>query len=148
MNADRIDFMTVDPSYKHSELSEAVIGVFYEVYNELGYGFLESVYRNSLRLALLAKGLRVEAEVAVPVFFRGKNVGDFRADMVINSCLLLELKTADAIVIAHEAQLLNYLRATNLEVGLILNFGPKAQVRRLAYDNARKQFKSQRAGVS
>jgi GxxExxY protein len=140
--------MTVDLSYKHSELSEAIIGVFYEVYNELGYGFLESVYRNSLQLALLAKGVRVEAEVAVPVFFRGKNVGDFRADMVINRCLLLELKTAEAIIIAHEAQLLNYLRATNLEVGLILNFGPKAQVRRLAYDNTRKQYKSQRAGVS
>jgi PD-(D/E)XK nuclease superfamily len=82
------------------------------------------------------------------VFFRGKNVGDFRADMVVNTCLLLELKTAEAIIIAHEAQLLNYLRATNLEVGLILNFGPKAQVRRLAYDNTRKQYKSQRAGVS
>lgn len=148
MNADRIDLMTVDRSYKHSELSEVIIGVFYEVYNELGYGFLESVYRNSLQLALLAKGLRVETEVAVPVFFRGKNVGDFRADMVINGCLLLELKTAEAISIAHEAQLLNYLRATNLEVGLILNFGPKAQVRRLAYDNTRKQLKSQRVGAS
>jgi GxxExxY protein len=140
--------MTVDPSYKHSELSEVIIGVFYEVYNELGFGFLESVYRNSLQIALLAKGLQVETEVPVPVFFRGKNVGDFRADMVISGCLLLELKTAEAIIIAHEAQLLNYLRATNLEVGLILNFGPKAQVRRLAYDNTRKQFKSQRAGVS
>ena len=140
--------MTVDLSYKHSELSETIIGVFYEVYNELGYGFLESVYRNSLQLALLAKRLRVEAEVGTPVFFRGKNVGDFRADMVINGCVLLELKTAETIIIAHEAQLLNYLRATNLEVGLILNFGPKAQVRRLAYDNTRKQYKSQRAGVS
>ena len=140
--------MTVYPGYKHSELSEVIIGVFYEVYNEPGYGFLESVYRNSLQLALLAKGLGVETEVAVPVFFRGKNVGDFRADVVMNGCLLLELKTAEAIVIAHEAQLFHYLRATNLEVGLILNFGPKAQVRRLAYDNTRKQFKSQRAGVS
>jgi GxxExxY protein len=140
--------MTVDLSYKHSEPSEAIIGVFYEVYNELGYGFLESVYRNSMQFALLAKGLRVETEVAVPVFFGGKNVGDFRADLVINGCLLLELKTAEAIIIAYEAQLLNYLRATNLEVGLVLNFGPKAQVRRLAYDNTRKKFKSQRAGVS
>ena len=140
--------MTVNFSYKHSELSEAIIGVFYEVYNELGYGFLESVYRNSLQLALLAKGLRVETEVAVPVFFRGRNVGDFRADVVVNGCVLLELKTAEAISIAHEAQLLNYLSATKLEVGLILNFGPKAQVRRLAYDNTRKQFKSQRAGGS
>jgi len=75
-------------------------------------------------------------------------LGIFRADMVVSGCLLLELKTAEAIIIAHEAQLLNYLRATNLEVGLILNFGPKAQVHRLAYDNTRKQFKSQRAGVS
>jgi GxxExxY protein len=148
MNADFPDSMSVNFSYKHSELSETIIGVFYEVYNELGYGFLESVYRNSLQLALLAKDLRVEAEVAVPVFFRGRNVGDFRADLVVNGCVLLELKTAEAISIAHEAQLLNYLRATKLEVGLILNFGPKAQVRRLAYDNTRKQFKSQRAGAS
>jgi len=140
--------MTVNLSYEHSELSETIIGVFYDVYNELGYGFLESVYRNSLQLALIAKSLQVQTEVGVPVFFRGKNVGDFRADIVVHGCVLLELKTAEAISIAHEAQLLNYLRATNLEVGLILNFGPKAQVRRLAYDNARKQFKSQRAGAS
>jgi GxxExxY protein len=140
--------MTVNFSYKHSDLSEAIIGVFYAVYNELEYGFLESVYRNSLQLALLAKGMRVETEIPVPVFFRGRNVGDFRADAVVNSCVLLELKTAEAISIAHEAQLLNYLRATKLEVGLILNFGPKAQVRRLAYDNTRKQFKYHRAGAS
>ena len=140
--------MGVNLSYKHSELTETIIGVFYDVYNELGYGFLESVYRNSLQLALLARGLRVEIEVPVPVFFRGKIVGDFRADMVVNGCILLELKTAEAISIAHEAQLLNYLRATKLEVGLILNFGPKADVRRLAYDNSRKRFKAQRAGRS
>ena len=79
----------------------------------------------SLHLALREKSLKFEAEVAVPVFFRGINVGHFRADLVVNDCILLELKTAEAIVIAHEAQLLNYLRATSLEVGLILNFGPK-----------------------
>jgi GxxExxY protein len=139
--------MTVNLSYKHSELSETIIGVFYEVYNEPGYGFLESVYRKSLQMALLEKSLLVQAEVAVPVFFRGKDVGDFRADMIVNSCVLLELKAAEAIAIAHEAQLLNYLRATNLEVGLILNFGPKARVRRLVYDNSRKQFKAQGAGA-
>jgi GxxExxY protein len=140
--------VTFNFSYKHSELSEMIIGVFYDVYNELGYGFLESVYRKSLQLALIAKSLDVQTEIGIPVFFRGKNVGDFRADIVINRCVLLELKTADVISIAHEAQLLNYLRATNLEVGLILNFGPKAQVRRLAYDNSRKRFKSQAAGAS
>jgi GxxExxY protein len=131
---------------KHSDLTELIIGVFYDVYNELGFGFLESVYRKSLQLALREKNLKVEAEVAVPVFFRGSNVGDFRADLVINHCILLELKTAETIVIAHEAQLLNYLRATSREVGLILNFGPKAQVRRLLFDNDRKQVRINRAG--
>jgi len=131
---------------KHSDLTELIIGVFYDVYNELGFGFLESVYRKSLHLALRGKGLEVQAEVAVPVFFRGMNVGDFRADLVVNDCILLELKTAETIVIAHEAQVLNYLRATALEIGLILNFGPKAQVRRLLFDNDRKQAKVHRVG--
>jgi GxxExxY protein len=131
---------------KHSELTETIIGVFFDVYNELGFGFLESVYRKSLLPARREKSLKVDAEVAVPVFFRGINVGDFRADLVVNDCVLLELKTAETIIIAHEAQLLNYLRATALEVGLILNFGPKAQVRRLLFDNERKQAKVHRVG--
>ena len=82
----------------------------------------------------------------MPVFFRGVSVGDFRADLVVNDSVLLELKTAESIIIAYEAQVLNYLRATALEIGLILNFGPKAQVRRLLFDNNRKQAKIQRAG--
>ena len=131
---------------KHAALTEQIIGVFYEVYNELGFGFLESVYRRSLQLALSSKNLKVSAEVGVPVYFRGMNVGDFRADLVVNDCILLELKTAEAIILAHEAQVLNYLRATALEVGLILNFGPKAQVRRLLFDNDRKQIKSHQVG--
>ena len=131
---------------KHAQLTETIIGVFYDVYNELGFGILESVYRKSLQLALREKELKVEAEVAVPVFFRGINVGDFRADLVVDDCLLLELKTAESIIIAHEAQAFNYLRATALEIGLILNFGPEAQVRRLLFDNNRKQIKVHRAG--
>jgi len=127
-----------DSSYKHSELTETIIGVFYDVYNELGYGFLESVYRNSLRLALIEKGVIVEQEVPVSVLFRGKNVGDFRADLVVNGVILLELKTAEKIVAAHESQVINYLRSTALELGRILNFGPKPQVRRLLLDNIRK----------
>lgn len=122
--------MAGNSQLKHAELTETIIGVFYDVNNELGFGFLESVYRKSLHLALCDKKLSVEAEVPVPVFFRGISVGDFRADLLVNNCILLELKTAEAISIAHEAQLLNYLRATSLEVGLILNFGPRAQVRR------------------
>jgi GxxExxY protein len=130
---------------KHVELTETIIGVFFDVYNELGFGFLKSVYRKSLQFALREKNLKVDAEVAVPVFFRGINVGDFRADLVVNDCVLLELKTAETIIIAHEAQVLTYLRATSLEIGLILNFGPKAQVRRLLFDNDRKQSKVHRA---
>ena len=140
--------MAIDSNYKHSELTEMIIGVFYYVYNELGFGFLESVYRNSLRLALLEKGLSVEQEVAVSVFFRGHNVGDFRADLVVNGTILLELKTAEQIVAAHESQVLNYLRSTALELGIILNFGPKPQVRRLLLDNSRKHTRTHRAGGS
>ncbi|HXB22873.1 MAG TPA: GxxExxY protein, partial [Candidatus Solibacter sp.] len=134
--------MPIRPTYKHSEVTDQIIGVFYDVYNEMGFGFLESVYRNSLQFALLDKGLAVEAEVSVSVFFRGRNVGDFQADLVVNKCILLELKTANAIVAAHEAQVLNYLRATSLELGLILNFGPKPQVRRLLLDNPRKHLRA------
>src|SRR6185437_1377697 len=100
----------VDNNFKYSELTDMVIGVFYEVYNELGFGFLETVYRNALRLALFEKGLTSEEEVTVSVFFRGQSVGDFRADLVVSGVLRLELKTAERIVPAHEAQLLNYLR--------------------------------------
>ena len=125
--------------YKHSDLTDIIIGVFYDVYNELGFGFLESVYRNALKLALIEKGLSVEAEKAIWVYFRGTRVGDFRADLIVNGVVLLELKTAEAIAMAHEAQVLNYLRSTDLELGLILNFGPKPQVRRLFFDNERKQ---------
>ena len=140
--------MGVNENYKHSELTDIIIGVFYEVYNELGFGFLESVYRNSLRIALIAKGLKVEEEVRTPVFFRGNNVGDFKADLIVNGIILIELKTAETLVRAHEAQVLNYLRATSLEIGLLFNFGPKPQVRRLAYDNERKRFRTHQAGGS
>ncbi|HEY2393703.1 MAG TPA: GxxExxY protein [Candidatus Angelobacter sp.] len=138
--------MAINSNYKHSELTDSIIGVFYEVYNELGFGFLESVYRNSLRVALLEKGFTVEQEAPIAVFFRSKNVGDFRADLIVNGIVLLELKTADSIAAAHESQVLNYLRSTSIELGIILNFGPKPQVRRLLLDNSRKHVKAQHAG--
>jgi len=137
--------MTINSTYKHSELTDLVIKTFYEVYNELGYGFAEVVYRNSLQIALIEKGLEAKAEVHIPVLFHGANVGDFKPDLIVNNCLILELKAADTIVRAHEAQLLNYLRASSIEVGLILNFGPKPELRRLVYENSRKQVKVFRA---
>jgi len=140
--------MEDDSSYKHSALTELIIWTFYDVYNELGFGFLQSVYRNSLRLDLVEKGVEVAQEVPVAVLFRGQNVGDFRADLVVNGVILLELKTAEAVIAAHESQVINYLRATSLELGLILNFGPKPQVRRLLLDNIRKHKFSRSVGGS
>lgn len=124
---------------KHRVLTEQIIGVFYEVYNELGHGFIESVYEKALEFALSSKGLSVRRQIEIPVWFRGKKVGDFDADMLVEQCVILELKACRALDSAHEAQLLNYLRATEIEVGLLFNFGLKPQFKRLAFDNRRKQ---------
>ncbi len=126
---------------KHSGLTEKIIGVFFDVYNELGPGFLESVYEASVEIALDDAGLRVERQVPIPVWFRGRNVGDFRADLLIDGSVILELKAARTLESAHEAQLLNYLRATSIEVGLLLNFGPKPEFKRFVFDNARKHIR-------
>jgi len=127
------------PEYKHADLTKKIIGVFYDVYNELGFGFLESVYQRAMAMALRQAGLGVECEKSIPVWFRGELVGDFFADLLVEAAVILELKAASDIALAHEAQLLNYLRGTAIEVGLLLNFGPKAQVKRLAFDNQRKR---------
>jgi len=126
---------------KHKELTETIIGVFFEVYNELGHGFLESVYERAFEIALTVKGLEVRRQIQVPVWFRGQKVGDFVADVMVNGVVLLELKAARALDSSHEAQLLNYLRATKIEVGLLFNFGVKPEFRRLAFDNSRKQVR-------
>ena len=125
----------------HEELTEKIIGVFYDVYNELGYGFLESVYEESLAIALSEAGLDVERQLPVPVWFRGQNVGQFRADIVVSASVLVELKSARTLEAVHEAQLLHYLRSTEIEVGLLLNFGPRPQFRRLLFDNERKKIR-------
>lgn len=123
----------------HSEITEKVLGIFFEVYNELGGGFLECVYQQALRIALVQAGLKVAIEVPVPVYFRAEVVGNFRADLVVNDCVLLELKAVSAFDRAHEGQLLHYLRATKLEVGLLLNFGPRAQFKRFILENDKKK---------
>jgi len=124
---------------KHRELTEKIIGVFYEVYNELGHGFLESVYEEAMAVALPQAELKLERQVPLRVTFRGAVVGDFRADLLVDNAVLLELKAAREIEPVHEAQLLNYLRATQIEVGLVLNFGPKPQFKRLVFENSRKE---------
>ena len=125
--------------FKHGELTEKIIGVFYDVYNELGGGFLESVYHGAMTIALEQAGLKVEREVAVPVLFRGRSVGDYRADLLVEKKVIVELKAVRILEPSHEAQLHHYLRATNVEVGLLFNFGVKPQMRRLAFDNSGKR---------
>jgi GxxExxY protein len=126
---------------KHSDLTESIIGVFYDVYNELGHGFLESTYAEAMVVALAQAGLAASREIPVPVWFRGQKVGQYFADMIVEDVVLLELKAARSLESAHEAQLLHYLRATQIEVGLLLNFGLRPQFRRLLFDNERKKIR-------
>jgi len=126
---------------KHDDLTQKIIGVFYDVYNELGCGFLESVYREAMRLALGQAGLKVQTEMPIPVWFRGELVGVFRADLVVNNVVLVELKACEALVREHESQTLHYLRATEIEVALLMNFGPMPRFKRLVMDNELKKPK-------
>ena len=116
------------------KLTEKIIGVCFEVINELGSGFLESVYQKALVLALLQAGLTVQAQVPLKVAFRGQVVGEFVADIIVEGRIVLELKSGKALNAEHEAQLLNYLKATGMKVGLLLNFGrPKLEWKRLVW---------------
>lgn len=127
------------PVLHHAELTEKIIGAFYGVYNELGPGFLESVYKRSMAIALSEIGLEIEVECPVPVSFRGQIVGDFRADITVENRVLLELKALKHIDTSNEGQILHYLRATQFEVGLLMNFGPKAEFRRFILENRNKK---------
>lgn len=129
-----------DPvAFPHRDVTERVIGVFYDVYNELGFGFLESVYHRAMLLALRAAGMSAVGKVKLPVFFRGQAVGDFEADILVERAVILELKAAEALAPEHESQLLNYLKASAVEVGLLLNFGPRPRLKRMAFSNDRKR---------
>lgn len=131
--------MNTDHGLKHRDVTERVIKVFYEVYNELGTGFLESVYQNAMLIALTEAGLDVYPRRPIPVYFRGHVVGHFECDLIVAGRVLLELKAVRDIAPEHVAQTLNYLRATEIEVALLLNFGEKPAFKRLLYDNERKK---------
>lgn len=122
----------------HEELTDAIIKTFYEVYNELGYGFLEKVYQNSLYLELKNKGYKVEAQKKISVYYKETEVGEYYADLLVEDLIILELKAADSIVKDFENQILNYLRGTECEVGLLLNFGKKPEFKRKIFENHRK----------
>jgi GxxExxY protein len=141
MNADERRFDSDIECYLHEELTEKIIGVFYSVYNELGFGFLESVNQRAMYIGLEDAGFAVQEKMPVPVWFRGHEIGEFEADLLVDGKVFLELKAGRALDASHEAQLLNYLRATSIEVGLLLNFGPKPQIKRRAFANERKRVR-------
>ena len=120
----------------HEELTRTIIGCAFEVINELGSGFLESVYENAMVLALSEAGLNVNSQVPVPVTFRGKRVGDSYADLLVDGKVIVELKALKALAPEHQAQIINYLNATGIEVGLLINFGnPKLELKRFTRSN-------------
>jgi GxxExxY protein len=124
---------------KHSEITEQVIGAYYDVYNDLGYGFLERVYQNALYFELLERGLKVEAQKSIKVYRNGRLIGNYYADLLINGAVIVELKAVATLTEAHEKQLVNYLKATNMEVGLLINFGLEPKFERKTWSNERKK---------
>jgi GxxExxY protein len=128
----------------HQDLTGQILGAFYRVYNELGKGFMEGVYEHALAKELRTTGLEVSRQIPVTVNFRGRPAGLFRADIVVEGKVVLELKARSQIYPIHEVQLLNFLRASPFEVGLLLNFGPEPSFKRLVCSNTRKAPMSNR----
>jgi GxxExxY protein len=124
--------------FKHTDTTELIIQAFYAVYNALGYGFLEKLYQNALAIELRKLGLDVIQEARIAVYYDGEVIGEYFADLLVAGTVIVELKAVKRLMEEHEAQLLNYLKATPYEVGLLLNFGPKPEIKRKAFDNSRK----------
>lgn len=120
---------------KHEELTEQIIKAFYKVYNTLGYGFLEKVYENALLIELKKLGFKVENQKGICVYYDDVEVGIYYADIVVEDVVIVELKASEALAEEYTIQLINYLKATNIEVGLLLNFGKKPEVKRKVFDN-------------
>lgn len=127
---------------KHSDITGQVIKSFYKVYNALGYGFSEKVYENSMLIELKTCGLEVIQQKSINVFYQGVLVGEYFADLLVENSVIVELKAAESLSAAHEAQLLNYLKATQIEVGLLLNFGQKPDYKRKLFTNNKKDLLS------
>ena len=121
--------------YKHEELTSLIISCFYDVYNELGFGFLEKVYENALKYKLEQVGVDVQKQAPIKVFFEEVLVGEYFADLVVNNDVIIELKAVESLKEVHELQLINYLKATEVEIGLLLNFGKKPEIRRKIFSN-------------
>jgi len=121
--------------YLHKDLTEKIIKCLYRVHDELGYGFLESVYENALIIELQDIGLQVESQKDLEVYYKGILVGNYRTDLIIENKVIVELKSVSQLNKAHEVQLVNYLKATNIEIGLLVNFGEKLNFKRKIFRN-------------
>ncbi len=122
-------------NYKHSEITEQIIGAFFEVYNNLGYGFLEKVYENALFIELSKMKVKTERQKQIKVYYDEIEVGVYFADLIVENCVIVELKAAESLREEHEYQLINYLKATEMEVGLLLNFGKAPEFKRKVFTN-------------
>jgi len=129
---------------KHEEITELIIKAFYKVYNTLGYGFLESVYLNALLIELKGMDFKAEINKRIYVYYYGNVVGDYVADMIVEDIIICELKANESLSEENEHQLVNYLKATEMEVGLLLNFGKRPEIRRKIYDNDKKAWRTTR----
>ena len=123
---------------KHKELTEKIIRIFYRVYNTLGYGFLEKVYENAMIIEFMIECIPAVAQFPIKVFYKEEVIGEYFADILVDEKVIVEIKATRTLALEHEAQLLNYLKATDIQVGLLLNFGPKPQIKRKVFDNFRK----------
>ena len=127
-----------DEYFLHSDITEKIINSFFKVYNTLGYGFLEKVYENAMFIELKNFGLYVEKQKRIQVSYYDKIVGDYFADLIVNNQVIIELKAAESLCEEHEYQLINYLKATEIEVGLLLNFGKKPEFKRKIFSNTKQ----------
>ena len=125
-------------SLLHKSITYAILKVYYEVYNELGYGFLEKVYQNAMYFELKSLGYKVEAQKQIKVYFKKQLVGEYYSDLLVEDKVIVELKATELIMNVHVAQIMNYLKATPIEVGMLLNFGEEPEFKRLIYKNDRK----------
>ena len=134
MNADK-----QEKEFKHKELTAKIIEVFYRVYNKLGYGFLEKVYENAMMIEFKREGIPAKAQAPIKVYYDEEIIGEYTADIFVDDKIIVEIKAIKKLAEENEAQLLNYLRATDIEVGLLFNFGTNPEVKRKAFDNCRKK---------
>lgn len=136
--------MSTDKNHSESllykDITEEIISAYYYVYNELGYGFLEKVYENSMLIELKSRGLKVESQKIIKVHFKDSIVGEYFADIIVEDKIIIELKSCESLMPEHEVQLFNYLKATNIEVGLLFNFGKRAAFKRKVFTNDNKKF--------